>query len=371
MAGVDGLLNLGLDDKLRYQLMYSSTDYPNVFARDLCNGNDCQGPPPEDCLIGDCDYTAEVLRADPGRSLQGHGLRLSYKHDSPKGLYWVNYFDYDEDFRADLGLEQRTDYRMINAAAGRNWFFQALKRDRGKSRLRLYLVGQHLQSSAGETIENGVDLWGEFRGSFQTVVRAGYRVKERVVNRIDQGSLALGDNAPPLFDEGYWQWYYESVPYPFLTFNLDGRYGDMADSQNMVLGEMLELKPKITLLFGRTRIMLSHTYRNFDQDGSELYQENFSTLQFAYHPRKNHAFRMQLLYDRTDRDTERFLEDELAMDKEGSFEATYLYKPSTGLSVLLGAKVEQEDDSLPSDGFTSGRQLYLKLVYDMSSAARF
>jgi hypothetical protein len=65
------------------------------------------------------------------------------------------------------------------------------------------------------------------------------------------------------------------------------------------------------------------------------------------------------------------LKDELEYDKENSVEVTYLYKPSTELAILTGAKIEQEDDSSLPHEFTSDREVYIKLVYDMSSAAWF
>jgi len=365
VAGVDGLINLGLDDKLRFQLMYSKTEYPEEFADDLCDGDDCLQPPPEDCPLGTCDYNSAVLRADPNRDLDGHGIRLGYKHDGPQSLYWVNYFDYAADYRADFGFDKRTDYRQINAAYGKKWYFQALKRDKGVSRVRGYIVGNHLESSAGETIEDGIDLWGEFRGSYQTVLRAGYRIKERAVNRIQQNTLALGDNAP-LFDESYWQWYYEVSPVNSLSLNLDGRYGDIADSENLVLGKMVELKPKITLFFDKIKFQLSHTFRDYDFDGSSLYEENFTTLQATYHPQESHAIRFLLLDDRTDRDAARFLADELDRETERSAELTYVYKKYSGLSILAGAKALLEDDSLINEEFTSEREVYIKLKYDFS-----
>ena len=364
VGGFDGLWNLGLDDKLRYQLMYSKTKYPTSFAQDLCSGEDCPIPEDEPCLLGECDVSPYVLRADPQRDLNGHGIRLSYKHDSPDSLYWVNYFDYAEDFRADLGFDKRTDYRQLNIAYGRNWFVNALKRDRGKSRLRAYLVGNAIESSDGEQIEQGVDIWGEFRGSFQTVARAGYRVKERAVNRINQNSLALGDNAP-LFDESYWQWYYEVAPVTPLTLNLDGRYGDVADAANLVLGEMLELKPRFRyLLSDRLSFDLSHIYRDYELDGSRLYRENFFTFKVLYRPWNRHIFRLLYLDDRTDRDISRFLGEELPREDESTLEFTYLYRRDRGLSILAGANVQWESDSETSE-FTSEREVYVKLVYDL------
>ncbi|MFC1680602.1 carbohydrate binding family 9 domain-containing protein [Pseudomonadota bacterium] len=365
VAGVDGLVNLGIDDKLRFQLTYSSTQYPREFAADLCNSEGClDSPPPEDCPLGDCDINPYVLRADPTMTLNGHGIRLGYKHDSPKSLYWVNYNDYAADFRTDFGFDKRTDYRQLNVAFGRNWFVDTFKRDKGKSRLRGYVVGNHIESSTGEAIEDGIDFWGEFRGSFQTVLRAGYRLKKRVVNRIQQDSLALGDNAPS-FDESYLQWYYEASPVNYFIFNLDGRYGDIADADNLVLGRMLELVPKISFYTSRLKFRLSHTYRDYVTDGSSLYTENFTTLQVSYHPLEHHAFRFLFLNDQTDR-AARFLGDEPPRERERTIELTYLYRSRPGLSILAGAKAKLESDSVSDDEYTSARQVYIKLRYDLS-----
>jgi hypothetical protein len=365
VAGIDGLFNLGIDDKLRYQLMYSATDYPEDFAQDLCDGDDCLETPPEDCQLGVCDYNSAVLRADPNSTLEGHGIKLAYKHDGPKSLYWLNYYDYGSDYRADFGFDKRTDYRQISAAYGRKWYVEPFKRDKGKSRIRGYLVGNHIESSSGEQIEDGIDVWGEFRGSFQTVLRVGYRIKERAVNRIQQNTLELGDNAP-LFDESYLQWYYEISPINYLTMNLDGRYGDIADSENLVLGDMFELKPKITIRTDKLKFQLSHTYRDYDFENSTLYKENFTTLLIAYHPLDRHVFRLQFLFDQTDRDADRFLADELDFEEENSIELTYVFQKSTGLSILAGAKLQREDDSEINDTFTSEREVYIKFKYDFN-----
>ena len=365
VGGVDGLVNLGLDDKLRYQVMYSRTEYPEDFANDLCNGDDCLSPPPEDCPLGTCDYNAEVLRADPSRVLQGHGLKLAYKHDGPNSLYWLNYYDYDADYRADFGFDKRTDYRQVTAAYGKKWYFETLERDRGKSRIRGYLVGNHIESSDGEHMEDGIDVWAEFRGSFQTVFRAGYRVKDRVVNRIQQNTLALGDNAPA-FDESYWQWYYEVSPVNYLTFNLDGRYGDIADADNLVLGKMTEFIPKITLALDRFKMRLSRTIRPYDLDGSRLYKEDFITVQLSYHPKEHHSFQLLYLNDETDRDSARFLADEPAFEAEESIQLTYLFTKQSGLSILAGGKALRVEDSDTNGKFTSEREVYIKFVYNFS-----
>jgi len=367
VGGIDGLVNLGLDDKLRFQVMYSRTSYPESFVDDLCEGDDCTGGrPPGPCAIGDCDYSPYVLRADPDVVLKGHAIRLGYKHDGPESLYWLSYLDYSPGFRADLGFEKRVDFRQVTAAYGHNWYVQPFARDEGKSRLRAYVVANHMESQAGESIEDGFDLWGEYRGSYQSVLRGGYRVKKRAVNRLDQADLSLGDNAPR-FDESYAQWYGEVSPTNFVTVNFDGRYGNIADPDNIVLGDMLELEPGITLHAPRWKLRLAHTYRDFQTDGATLWTENFTTLQAVYHPVRGHMFRLLLLNDRTTRDSARFLEDEQSFEKERSVEFTYIYAQQTGLSVLAGGKLSLESNSEINGEFTSNRQIYIKLRYDFET----
>lgn len=369
MGGIDGLVNLGLDDKLRYQLLYSQTEYPESFADDLCEDDDCTSLPlPSPCLIGNCATTPYVLRANTDDKLDGHLLRLSYRHDSPKSLYWIKYNETHENFRADLGFVRRVDYRVLNAAYGRNWFFRALRNDNSKSRGRVYLVVQQAEAMSGERLEKGWDVWGEFRGSYQSILRVGHRIKERAVNRIDQSSLDLNDNAP-LFDERYWQWYLETSPVNQWTFNFDGRYGELADSENIVLGDMKEYKPRLTYRLDNFELKLSHIHRDFVYNNERLYKERFSTLTLIHRPDDKRALRLMIKSDKTDRDTSRFVGDDPAWEKEKSMELTYYRKLSYKIELLTGVKFDLEDDSELNDQFTSNREFYIKLIWQFNGDA--
>ena len=367
LLGVDGLFNLGIDDKLRYQLMFSHTDYPVRFADDLCEESDCTEMPPEEpCYIGDCTVNAYVLRANWEDTLTGHGLRLNYKHDGPKSLYWLNYWDIAPDFRSDLGFVRRVDLRAMSFAYGRKWYFKALADDEGKSRVRAYATAQHLRShSSNEKVETGVGLWGEFRGSLQSLARAGYRMHERAVNRINQASLEVGDNAP-LFDESYWQWYFQVAPLPNTTFHLDGRWGDMADAENMLLGEMREIKPKINIIRDRLEFMLSGTFRSFDVTGGELYKEQFLSLTMLYRQNEKLTHRLLYLDDLTERNLDLWAADEDAREKERTFEYTLLYKPTKDWKILTGVKFGNEYDVDLDETGLINREFYIKIAKDFN-----
>lgn len=362
VAGVDGLWDLSPDDKLRYQVLYSDTKYPQRFAEDLCQEDGCTtDPPPDLCPLGDCSTNAQVLRADFERPLSDYAFQLRYKHDGPDSLYWATFQDYAPDFRADLGLQNGIDIRTVNFAYGRNWYVDTFRGDEGKSRIRGYLVYSHSRThSDDEQVEDGIGIWGEFRGSYQSVFRVGKRLRERAVNRINQNSLDAGDNAP-LFDEDYWQWYLKTSPWKNWTLNLDGRWGETADADNLVLGEMIEIKPQVTYQLDSWEFVYQTTFRDFDVDGSRLYSERFASLTIVYRQSNKASHRFFYLDDLIRQDTERWLGSALDKKVEREFEYSFIYRSNKNVSVLTGVKAEYDYKSDIDDGDVTKREVYLKI----------
>lgn len=365
VAGIDGLIDLGVDDKIRYQLMYSNTLYPQSFAEDLCENDGCTLPPPpaSPCTIGNCDTNAQVLRTNHGETLNDHGLRLSYKHDGPKSLYWVNYFDVAPDFRADLGFARKVDIRALNVAYGKNWYVKTTDDDAGKSRIRVYAIGNHHRSyENNDEIETGITLLSEFRGTHQTVFRVARRFRDIAVNRIDQSSLETGDNAP-LFSEDYWFWYYQIAPSVKWTFDLNGKIGKVADADNMVLGDMTEYKPKIKYRLDNFEVSAEAVFRDFEVDNERLYNEKFLTFGVVYRRNKQMSHRILYLDDITRQETSRaewLDKSENYRELEQSVEYTFTYKKNKLWKVLTGVKLgyEQENNSVKDQ---TNRELYIKI----------
>ena len=288
-------------------------------------------------------------------------MKLRYKHDGPESLYWATYDEYSPDFRADLGFQESVDVRTVNLAYGRKWYLNTFETDEGKSRIRAYLTYTHSRSHEDDNqLENGVGLWSEFRGSYQSVFRVGKRYRERSVNRINQNSLDTGSNAP-LFDEDYWQWYLETSPWPHWTLNLDGRLGKIADADNLVLGDMKEIKPKLTYRIDNWQFLLQTTFRNFDVDGSKLYSERFFSFTTTYRANQQLSHRLLYLEDLTLKDSSRWLGFARPQEIERTFEYSLIYKPNKKLSILSGIKAEYNFESDINDGDVTNRQVYTKI----------
>lgn len=364
VAGIDGLINLGIDDKLRYQVMYSDTKYPQSFAEDLCETSGCTQtpPPPVPCTPGNCDTNAQVLRTNYGKPLTDHALRISYRHDGPESLFWANYFDVAPDFRADLGYARKVDIRVLNFAYGRNWYVQAADDDAGKSRIRMYAIANHHRSYTDDNeLESGITLLAEFRGTHQTVLRVARRHRDLAVNRIDQSSLSTGDNAP-LFSEDYWFWYYQIAPSVKWSIDLNGKWGEVADADNMVLGDMAELKPKIKYRLGNLEYTLEAVVRDFEVDNQQLYREEFLTFGMLYRKNKKISHRLLLLGDKTLQTINHAAwldksDDERQVTK--SLEYTWTYQKSKYLKWLVGFKLEREQENNSEEALTN-REIYIK-----------
>ncbi len=361
VAAVDGFMSLGMDDKLRYQLAYSESEYPESFAEDLCEEDGCVNEPqPSPCTFDNCETNAYVKRAAAGDSLAGHALRVNYKHSGPSRLYWLNYYDVHEDFRADLGLTRRTDFRGFNLAYGRRWYIQ-MPGDDGKSRLQAYLALKKLDSQDGDQLEESATLYGEFRGSLQTVLRVGATARERAVNRIDLSDLTIEDNAP-LFDERFWVWYYEVAPSSRWTLNFDGKYGEQANADNLVLGDIIEFRPRLRYRLDNFQFDLKATLRDFEVDNERLFRETFYTFSMTYRRNKNASHRLLYLHDRTRRDLDLWSGfDETAFEEEITLEYTYTYTPNRLWRILAGVKLAIEDNSDDQDKDLTDREVYIKV----------
>ncbi|MEN8190449.1 MAG: carbohydrate binding family 9 domain-containing protein [Thermodesulfobacteriota bacterium] len=358
-----GLLNFGPDDAFRYHLSYSDSKYPKKFAEDMCGEAGCVDEIPEDpCPLGDCSVNAQVLRVDYGDRFDGHAVQARYKHDGPKSLYWLGYEQSSPGYRADLGYLKGIDKRALYYAYGKKWYLKTpLDDGQGNSRIRSYILGKYMRSyEYDDLLENSVSAWLEFRGTYQSIFRVGYRYQERAVNRVDQATLDTGDNAP-LFDERYVQWFFETSPRRDWKFHFDGRLGDVADATNMVLGYMVELKPRLIYRVGPLELTAGGEFRDYLLDDETLYTEQFLSFSVLFKNSQRFSHRFLYLDNLTKRDSGRWISDELERELERVFEYTLICEPVESWKVLFGFKGGYDHESDIDEGDFTDRELYFKI----------
>lgn len=360
----DGFRNLSLADKIRYQFAVSSTRYPSHWSNLLCDGDDCNTPPPADCTPESCGYNEQVLRTQKDGTFMDYAFRLSYKHVSPKWLIIADYTDVGPDFRGDMGYIPMVDFRSFVGGLAYNMFFDTFKTDEGKSRLRYYGIVNFRHSHDGEKISDGFDFWLEYRGFLQSVLRPGYRIGERATQRTNWGDLSIDENSL-YFTEKYFQWYYEIIPFRGFKINLDGRWGKRIDEENSRLGDFREIIPRIEWNIGKSyEISCSHALRWMEIGGEELFKENYTTLFLSYRPNTRGSLNFIFINDLTKTDPDLYLyktknEEEVIR----TFQLTFDYKFSEKARFISGIKIGTRDNDMIEKEGLEERDFFVKFSY--------
>ncbi|MBN2345192.1 MAG: hypothetical protein JXO51_02300 [Candidatus Aminicenantes bacterium] len=135
--GVDGMARFGRSDKMTFQLLGSSTRYPEEVALD-------HGQPPG--------------------TLGGHVFGAQYEHQGRRLNGYVEYDEADLLFRADLGFMPRVDYRELEGGVSWSWY-----RDQGWwSRIQVGSSFEYSEDREGRFLYRNHSLNFFFRGAMQT-----------------------------------------------------------------------------------------------------------------------------------------------------------------------------------------------------------
>ena len=343
----DALWSLGIKTSIRAQLAYSDTRYAQELNDSFCNTDDCSEPQPQPCLPDNCGPDELFLRTQKQGSFDGHSLRATFKHDGRNWFSNAYYLDVSDGFRADMGYMPLVDMRHLSATYGHNWYFKTLETDEGESRVRFYGAGTYRETQKHEKLIEGIDLWLEYRGSYQTLLRPGIRRHRRVAKRLAQDTLDIEGNAPR-FTEFYWQWYTETIPNSALKLNLDGRYGDKIDVKNYRLGTLKEVTPQIQWnLTEHFQLLISHKYSTLSIDKGTVYKENYSTLRATYQTTQKDVLNVVFIYDKTESNPTLYLFDDVDK-KEIDTTFQFIYKrqltPKTTLSTGYIGGTEQNNE---------------------------
>jgi len=153
----------------------------------------------------------------------------------------------------------------------------------------------------------------------------------------------------------------ETSPHHKWKINFDGRVGDIADADNLVLGFMVELEPAITFRYGPVEFTAGGTFRDYEYDGSMLWTEEFLSFTALYRSSKKFSHRLLYLDNVTKRDVERWIDDELPREEDWTFEYTFTYQPKESLRFITGIKREHEYESDIDDGDITGQQFFCKI----------
>jgi len=324
--GGDGFLRLTDAKTLNFQLLGSSTSYPDSAA--VRNGQS----------LDDLSSGALYLRMDSvGRDW----------------LYMLGYEDVGRDFRADAGFVPRVDYRAYNGYVLRQYWGSA---DSWYTRVQTGIGVTRLEFRDRDASDANVRFHVTYFGPLQSFFRMNI----------------------PYTWEYYAGRHYEFVnpnaslqlqPSAKITLGIASHFGGAIDLANAREARQLVLAPSVGFYPGRRlEVDISHVYQRLEADSARLFTAHLPQLRMLYHLNVRTYVRVVVQYQKVDRNTGNYLSP-VDPESESLFtQLLFSYKLNPQTVLFLG----YSDNSAGGDfGATLGtvdltrtdRTFFLKLGY--------
>jgi hypothetical protein len=320
VAGVDADLRFNATERVRLQLLGSSTRYPDAVAEEF---------------------------AQPAGQLEDWAAELLYEHGTRSLSWWALVKDVGADFRADLGFMPKVDERggevgvdYVWNATDTSWY----------SSLNLKVKVDYTEDHEGNLLaqENAVRFTME--GPLQSHAflrpsrkREGYNGLE-----FELDEVSLHGCMKPNAHSHLW---------------LNATIGDRIDYTNTRLGDRLHLSPGFTYRFGRhLSLDLRHTFERMNYDGQRLFEANISQLTTAYYLNPRAFFRAIFQHVAYDYNVALYNDDRDPEFRHLFTQLLFSYKLNPHTVLFLG----YSDNSFGSrdiDLTRSDRTVFVKLGY--------
>ena len=242
--GIDGTIKLNQFDEIKFQQLYSNTEYPSDFFHQFCdsdNPDDCLSDNTGDCQLSDCLSNERVLRTSQTDDFSGNAFRFSYKHTDDKWRYSAQYFDQNSGFRGDLGFISRVDHNKALLSLERRWYAES---NTWWHEARIYSDWDITHNDAGELIEKEWDINGQLYAQQGMAFRVAYTHRDLVGKRLNPSNLAIDGNTT-LFTQDLWSVFAEIEPSSTTYINTRLEYGDEIDFTNNRLATKKVFRPSI------------------------------------------------------------------------------------------------------------------------------
>ncbi len=318
--GVDGVLQPTPRDTVRFQLLQSTTEYPDAVADDF---------------------------EQPHGRFSDHGLSLEYEHETRNGGVWAQYEDLGKDFRADLGFIPRVDLKASEIGALRRWRSDG---EHWYSRLDLGVQYERSEDQDGRLSDDAAGVFLDIEGPWQSSA-----------------------HLHPTAGREYWDgrtydlrgWHFSSsaAPSGSLEIGLFGVFGDAIDYENSRPATVFSIGPSATLRLGsHLAVDLEHELERLDVAGGRLYDANLSQLKVVYQLDTRTFVRAIAQYLDLRRDSTLYHDQVSAHDRHLFTQLLFSYKLNPQSVLFLG----YSDNHFGEHGLDlhqSDRTLFLKIGY--------
>lgn len=365
--GIDARYRASQFDVIKFQHLYSSTEYPEDLYRQFCdsdNEDDCHSSNIQPCALGDCAVTESVLRTQVEDKFSGNAFRFGYYHNDRYWHYKLTYDEQNAGFRGDLGFISRVDNRKFSIGGERKWYAAP---GNWWTQAKIYSDYDITKNDQGELIEEEYDISARLNARYESHFRLSFTHRDHIGNRLDKSTLSLTDNVT-LFKENIYGLFSEIKPVAGLYLNTSLTYGDAIDFRNNRLGRQKRVRPVINWNVNRhLELKLRHTFRQLDADGANVFSARLTDLRATYQFDVQNSLRFTLIYNNTTRNIDNYplvdSSDITQNSRNLSAELLYAYKINPQTVFYAGYSTGQYGEQRFSNLEQEQRSLFLKFSY--------
>jgi len=307
-------------DTISVQSMHSVSDYP-VMIQNKYN---------QDASLSDNSHVFE------------------YQHNDRRWDWRLGYYDWGDNFRADLGFINRVDFKHVVATLGHTWrwggegFF---------SRIRIAADYDRTEDQSGLQLEEETEFFLNMNGPMQSYLNGLFGGSETYWNG-------------QYFDEQFNMINIGFAPRPNLNISSLIRYEDVVDFANTRLGYSKRWGPRIDYRLGRHfQINLSHQFQEFESEGRPLFKANLTDLRATYQFDARSFIRLTIQYANRERNVDNYVRAIDKISRDLGTQVLYSYKVNAGTRFFIGySDTGFQDDIYDSIEYTN-RTFFAKFSY--------
>jgi len=320
VVSIDASLRPTDSDTISIQSMYSSSDYP--------------------LMIQD-QYSQES-------SISDHSHVIEYQHNDRRWDWRLGYYDWGDDFRADLGFINRVDFKHIVATVGHTWRWDG---DGFFSRIRFAADYDRTEDQSGLRLEEETEFFLNMDGP-----------KQSYLNGLFGGSETYWNGK--YFDEQFNMINVGFSPTPNLTISSLIRYEDVVDFANTRLGYSKRWGPRIRYRFGRHFLLdVGHQFQDFESDREHLFSANLTDIRATYQFDTRSFLRLTIQYADRERNQDNYLYPIEGRSRDLGAQLLYSYKVNAATRFFFG----YSDSGFQNDDYNSieytNRTFFAKFSY--------
>lgn len=281
--------------------------------------------------------------------MSGDALVLELNHNSRNWWGYLDYVEFDRDFRADLGFIGRVDFNKTIVGAGHRWFPE--KNDSWWSRINLAGDWDRTENSDGLKLEEEIQIGFFLAAKLQSEFVLDFGKRESYWN---------GE----YFDETFNQARGSFRPYGDLKLSLRFDWGDKIDFLNTRLGEEFRYRPQIDWQVNRHWFTsLDYIHVDFEVPDGDLFTARLSNFRLTYQMNIRSFLRLTVQNVNISRDPSLFIDEVDATTKSVSSQLLYSYKINPQTLFFAGySDAGYQDDEIDKIEKT-GRSLFMKFSY--------